>query len=114
MQADLASRLEADWVFLRAGGHPDCRPMTWDQLREMQRGGMEIGSHGVDHRMLAKLSPGRMLDEVRGSKQALERELGVPARVTRTRWADPTPSITIRCRRCARRGSTWRAATWPV
>jgi peptidoglycan/xylan/chitin deacetylase (PgdA/CDA1 family) len=81
MQADLVSRLEADWGILRAGGHPDCRPMTWDQLREMQRGGMEIGSHGVDHRMLAKLSPGRMLDEVRGSKQALERELGVPARV---------------------------------
>ncbi len=80
-QAALVSRLEAVWGIRREVGHPDCRPMTWDQLREMQRGGMEIGSHGVDHRMLAKLSPAAMVAEVRDSKQAIERELGVPARV---------------------------------
>ncbi|KRA42484.1 hypothetical protein ASD72_13575 [Pseudoxanthomonas sp. Root630] len=80
-QAALVARLENDWGISRAAGHPDCRPMTWDQLREMQRAGMEIGSHGVDHRMLAKLSQARMVDEVRDSKRALERELGVPARV---------------------------------
>lgn len=80
-QAALVARLEDAWGIPRAAGHPDCRPMSWDQLREMQRGGMEIGSHGVDHRMLAKLSPERMVAEVRDSKRALERELGVPARV---------------------------------
>lgn len=80
-QAALVARLEAAWGIPRAVGHPDCRPMTWDQLREMQRGGMEIGSHGVDHRMLAKLSLPSMVAEVRDSKHALERELGVPARV---------------------------------
>ncbi len=79
-QAALVTRLEAEWGIPRAAGHPDCRPMTWDQLREMQRGGMEIGSHGVDHRMLAKLSRDHMLAEVRDSKHTLERELGVPVR----------------------------------
>jgi peptidoglycan/xylan/chitin deacetylase (PgdA/CDA1 family) len=80
-QAALVARLETTWGIPRTVGHPDCRPMTWDQLREMQRGGMEIGSHGVDHRMLAKLPLERMVGEVRESKLALERELGVPARV---------------------------------
>ncbi len=55
--------------------------MTWDQLREMQHAGMEIGSHGVSHRILAKLLPAEMVAEVRESKQSLERELGVPADV---------------------------------
>ncbi|SFV36129.1 Polysaccharide deacetylase [Pseudoxanthomonas sp. YR558] len=80
-QAALVARLESDWGIPRAAGHPDCKPMTWDQLREMQRGGMEIGSHGVDHRMLAKLPLDRMVAEVQGSKDALERELGVPVQV---------------------------------
>ena len=51
--------------------------MTWTQLREMQAAGFEIGSHGVHHRMLAKLPQDDMEDEVRQSKTALERELGI-------------------------------------
>lgn len=80
-QSALIARLETLWNLPRAEGHPDCRPMTWDQLREMHRGGMEVGSHGVDHRMLAKLSQQRMIAEVRGSKATLDRELGAPAAV---------------------------------
>ncbi len=80
-QAALVARLEQAWCMPRTAGHPDCRPMSWDQLREMQRGGMEIGSHGVDHRMLAKLPRESMTAEVLGSKDALERELGVPVQV---------------------------------
>lgn len=77
-QATLIARLEREWNMPREAGHPDCRPMTWDQLREMHRGGMEVGSHGVHHRMLAKLSRERMVAEVQGSKATLERELGAP------------------------------------
>jgi peptidoglycan/xylan/chitin deacetylase (PgdA/CDA1 family) len=80
-QSALIARLELEWDLPREKGHPDCKPMTWDQLREMHRGGMEIGSHGVDHRMLAKLSPANMRAEVQGSKQTLERELGAPVAV---------------------------------
>lgn len=80
-QCALIARLEREWNLPREQGHPDCRPMTWDQLREMHRHGMEIGSHGVDHRMLAKLSPARMQAEVHGSKSTLERELGAPVAV---------------------------------
>jgi peptidoglycan/xylan/chitin deacetylase (PgdA/CDA1 family) len=80
-QSALILRLEQEWNLPRATGHVDCRPMTWDQLREMSRDGMEIGSHGVGHRMLAKLPAPQMTEEVVKSKSTLERELGVPAHV---------------------------------
>lgn len=60
---------------------PDCRPMTWDQLREMDQGGMEIGSHGVGHRMLAKLDDAELQAEIVGSRNAIGRALGTPASV---------------------------------
>lgn len=79
-QIALVSRLEAQWRMPRAP-HPNCRPMDWAQLREMSGGGMEIGSHGMHHLMLAKL-PQRVLEaELYGSRRALQRELGVPAQV---------------------------------
>lgn len=77
-QQALVERLQREWGLPDAAGHPDCRPMTWAQLREMHAAGMEIGSHGVDHRMLAKLSPEAMRAEVAGSKLAIEAALGAP------------------------------------
>ncbi|MET0654195.1 MAG: polysaccharide deacetylase family protein [Pseudoxanthomonas sp.] len=80
-QEALIARLEREWDIPRGAGHPQCRPMDWAQLREMHEGGMEIGSHGVGHRMLAKLPKDQMRKEVNGSKNALERELGAPVQV---------------------------------
>lgn len=78
-QSALIRRLEAEWDMPRTGRHPDCQPMTWSQLRAMQAAGFEIGSHGVHHRMLAKLPLAEMERELRDSKAALERRLGAPA-----------------------------------
>lgn len=78
LQTTLIERLEREWNMPRQP-HPDCRPMTWDQLREMRCGGMEVGSHGVHHRMLAKLPASEMSAEVHGSKLRLEEELGAGA-----------------------------------
>ena len=80
-QQALIARLQRDWSLPADGGHPDCRPMTWSQLREMRDGGMEVGSHGVDHQMLAKMSPSAMREELVASKRAIERELGGAAQV---------------------------------
>jgi peptidoglycan/xylan/chitin deacetylase (PgdA/CDA1 family) len=79
VQASIIARLERDWSLPRRV-HPDCRPMTWDQLREMQAAGMDIGSHGVNHRMLARLPVAEMIAEVQESQAALERELGAAPR----------------------------------
>jgi peptidoglycan/xylan/chitin deacetylase (PgdA/CDA1 family) len=79
-QEAMIKRLEHEWQLPSDNTEPaDCRPMTWTQLREMHAAGFEIGSHGVHHRMLAKLSRDRMKDEVRQSKATLERELDAPA-----------------------------------
>lgn len=77
VQGAIIARLERDWSMPRTP-HPDCRPMIWSQLREMHAAGMEIGSHGIHHRMLARLPREEMIEEVRGSSAALARELGAP------------------------------------
>lgn len=81
VQRSVIERLESQWAMPRGVGHADCRPMNWDQLREMHAGGMEIGSHGVWHNMLAKLSGEEMAEEILVSKGTLERELGAPPTV---------------------------------
>ncbi|MBE1161961.1 polysaccharide deacetylase family protein [Dyella sp. 7MK23] len=78
-QEAMIARLEQEWGMPNDGRPEDCRPMTWDQVREMHADGFEIGSHGVHHRMLAKMSSAQMTDEVRQSKATLDRELGAPA-----------------------------------
>ena len=68
--------LEKLWRIERVINVPQCRPMNWEQLREMHAAGMEVGSHGVAHCMLAKLPRQRRVAEVEESKRMLERELG--------------------------------------
>jgi peptidoglycan/xylan/chitin deacetylase (PgdA/CDA1 family) len=74
-QERLVERLERAWGMPRAAGHAACAPMRWDGLRQMQAAGMEVGSHGVHHRMLAKLPVEDMRQEVFESKAAIEREI---------------------------------------
>lgn len=78
-QTALIARLAYDWRMPREQPHPNCQPMSWQQLREMHASGFEIGSHGVHHRMLAKLPQPELEVELRESKATLERELGAPA-----------------------------------
>lgn len=80
-QQQLIDRLQGEWSMPADSGHPDCRPMDWAQLREMRAAGMEIGSHGVDHRMLAKMEPVAMREEIAASKRSIEREVGSEALV---------------------------------
>jgi peptidoglycan/xylan/chitin deacetylase (PgdA/CDA1 family) len=78
-QEAMIARLEREWRMPSNARPEDCRPMTWDQVRQVHAAGFEIGSHGVHHRMLAKLPRARMEEEIRQSKATLERELGAPA-----------------------------------
>jgi len=79
-QAAVIARMGEAWD-MHPQKHAQCRPMTWDQLREMRAAGMEVGSHGVHHHMLAKLSPAAMVAEVHDSMRTLKRELGSPVEV---------------------------------
>ena len=55
--------------------HEYC-PLSWDQAREMESGGIEIGSHTVSHPILTKVSETVLRAELNESKARLEAELG--------------------------------------
>ena len=55
-----------------AGDDPqELATMTWDELREL-----DVGSHGITHAHLARLSDEELRRELVGSKQQIEDELG--------------------------------------
>jgi peptidoglycan/xylan/chitin deacetylase (PgdA/CDA1 family) len=54
------------------------RYLIWPEVLALQRAGMEIGSHSVDHARLPNLSRERVRAELVESKAALERRLGAP------------------------------------
>lgn len=50
--------------------------LSWEQLAELEEGGVRIESHGIGHRRLAELSPDEALREIAVSKLRLEERLG--------------------------------------
>jgi peptidoglycan/xylan/chitin deacetylase (PgdA/CDA1 family) len=56
------------------------RSLTWDEVAEMSRAGITIGSHTRSHPLLTSEAPGRVLDETSGSRAQLEERLGRPVR----------------------------------
>ena len=50
--------------------------LAWDQLAELEAGGVRIESHGIGHRRLAELEPAEALREIAVSKLRLEERLG--------------------------------------
>ncbi|GGL73936.1 hypothetical protein GCM10010129_17010 [Streptomyces fumigatiscleroticus] len=59
---------------------PPAPMMTLDQAAELERYGMEIGSHTVTHAQLDTLSARALAHELRDSKAVLEDALGHPVR----------------------------------
>lgn len=51
-------------------------PLTWEQVREMDSNGIEIGSHTVTHPILTKISRDRLRYELCESRSRLESALG--------------------------------------
>jgi len=75
-------------------GPPDGPPavmMTWDELREMHRGGMTIGSHTMSHPALTEIPPAEAAREIAGSRARLEAELDAPV----THFAYPNPGACV-------------------
>lgn len=53
-------------------------PLSWEDAAQLSDLGHEIGSHGRSHASLAELDRDRLDEEVRGSREELERRLGRP------------------------------------
>jgi len=50
--------------------------LSWDQLRQLAREGLTLGSHTRNHAIMTKITPEQMREEVRGSQEDLKREIG--------------------------------------
>jgi peptidoglycan/xylan/chitin deacetylase (PgdA/CDA1 family) len=48
----------------------------WDDLRELERRGVAVESHGASHRTFSELTPSERVAELERSKAALQTELG--------------------------------------
>jgi len=51
-------------------------PLTWDQIRDLRKGGIEIGSHTKSHGFLDVMTDAELVEQVSGSKARIEKELG--------------------------------------
>jgi peptidoglycan/xylan/chitin deacetylase (PgdA/CDA1 family) len=52
------------------------RPLSWDEIRELDKAGVEIGSHTVTHPILTRIKEEQLRYELRESKAQLESRLG--------------------------------------
>jgi peptidoglycan/xylan/chitin deacetylase (PgdA/CDA1 family) len=52
--------------------------ITWPMIEEMSRGGMEFGSHTINHYLLNEQTAQRITEELVGSKAALEQHVVLP------------------------------------
>jgi peptidoglycan/xylan/chitin deacetylase (PgdA/CDA1 family) len=50
--------------------------LTWKQLRELAREGLTLGSHTRTHTIMTLVTPEQMREEVQGSREDLQREIG--------------------------------------
>jgi peptidoglycan/xylan/chitin deacetylase (PgdA/CDA1 family) len=50
--------------------------LSWQQITELEGGGMEFGSHTVNHSQLQDLKPAEMEWEIRASKETIEDKTG--------------------------------------
>jgi peptidoglycan/xylan/chitin deacetylase (PgdA/CDA1 family) len=57
---------------------PDPSFLTWGQLRDLEQGGVDIGSHTLTHRPLPSMSHYLLTQELVASRRVLERHLRHP------------------------------------
>jgi tetratricopeptide (TPR) repeat protein len=74
----LAELSEACEVALPPPEVQDKEILTWDQIREMARNGIAIGSHTHSHRVLATLGSSAQKEEMILSKLIIEENIGQP------------------------------------
>ena len=50
--------------------------LSWEQLRQLAKEGLTLGSHTRTHPIMTQVTPNRMRQEIRGSQEDLKRESG--------------------------------------
>jgi peptidoglycan/xylan/chitin deacetylase (PgdA/CDA1 family) len=74
------SRLEGVLAALGTQAESTDPVLSWDEVREMADGGIEIGSHTLDHPVLSRLSPEEAMRQIVESRRRAEDRLKRPVR----------------------------------
>ncbi len=82
-------------------------PIDWDQAREMDQSGVEIGSHTITHPILTNVDAGRLERELSGSRARIEDELGRRVDL----FCYPNGSLNAKVRQAVRRAGYMCAVT---
>jgi len=62
---------------------------SWDELRQLQRGGVSVESHGVSHCHLSEVDRARLVFELESSRRAIIKELGANSEIFAFPYSDP-------------------------
>lgn len=76
----VAEALEARTGLAQEDLPPDSRVMTWDELRELDAAGMDVGGHTVNHAVLANLPLAAARRELAGCRDMIAEHLRRPPR----------------------------------
>jgi peptidoglycan/xylan/chitin deacetylase (PgdA/CDA1 family) len=94
-------------VDLPASPPPEFAPASWNELREMSAGGIDIGSHTVTHPIVTRVNGDQLAGELRQSRVRLEEMLDRPV----TQFAYPNGTYDWAARREVERAGYELAVT---
>jgi peptidoglycan/xylan/chitin deacetylase (PgdA/CDA1 family) len=93
--------LDVPELAAEAIAHPQrLATMNWDELRELARRGVEIGSHTVTHPHLTRLSDAEIERELADSRAEIEDELGRPCMLLAYPYGEHDARVQAIARRC--------------
>jgi len=76
----IAQAMGVTWTPEIEAGYANGLIMTWDHVRALARAGMDVESHSRHHRVLQTLDEAGLREELTGSREDLEAQLGRPVR----------------------------------
>jgi peptidoglycan/xylan/chitin deacetylase (PgdA/CDA1 family) len=72
---------------------PRLELMDWNELREIRKAGIQIGSHTATHPYLSRLSEAAVEEEMHRSRSVIEQHLGMPVDTFAYPYGDWTPMV---------------------
>lgn len=102
------------WGGADAPGIPTLPLLSWEALRRLAARGLDIGSHSRTHAHLPSASEAQLADEIEGSAEDLERELGRRPRSFCYPFGDVDPRSLALVRRSYARACTTDLALLPA
>jgi peptidoglycan/xylan/chitin deacetylase (PgdA/CDA1 family) len=86
-----------DWPGQKAG-LGGCRLMSWSQIEELHRQGMEIGAHTLTHPNLVRLTMEEAVRELGESQSEIAQRIGAPVSVFAYPYGAYNPGLMEACR----------------